>query len=132
MSKTPAVLSPMFTLRRLELAQGLVQRVQDGDSLALVQLAALAMADEDTLKLASAGNKDALGVYAAKAYDMNAEEVAALLAGFIRGSERFTLALRGLSPEEISRHMTKAAKTLRGILEIESPEESPENLADTK
>jgi hypothetical protein len=105
-----------FTLRKLELAQPLIKQMQDDDPKALAQLAALALADEQTLKLVAAGNTEALQVYVDQAYEMDSEEVAILLGNFISGSQRFKLALSGLKPEEINQLQTKKDEKLRTSL----------------
>ena len=111
-----------FSLRKLEMAMPYMEAAEKKDPKALVNLAALAMADEQTLKLVAAGNQEALKVFVDKAYEMEADEVAALLSLFIQGSQRFTLVLSGLKPEEVNQHQAAQAKILRASLDLELPE----------
>ena len=112
-----------FTLRKLELAQPLIEAAQASDPKALVKLAALALADEGTLKLYAAGSTDAMDVFVDQAYQMDSDEVATLLANFIAGSQKFSLLLRGLNPEEAKRNMSQEAMKLRAELGLSSLEE---------
>jgi len=114
-------MSEIFTLRKLELAQPLIKAMQDDDPKAFVQLAALALADETTLKLVASGNTEAMQVYQDTAYAMDSVEVATLLSGFIQSSQRFKLALSGLSGEEINQLQMKTQTSLRANLGLESP-----------
>lgn len=111
-----------FSLRKLEMAMPYMEAAEKKDPKALVNLAALAMADEQTLKLVAAGNTEALKVFVDQAYEMEADEVAALLSLFIRGSQRFTLVLSGLKPEEVNQHQVQQDKTLRDSLGLASQE----------
>jgi hypothetical protein len=111
-----------FSLRKLEMAFPHLQAAEKREPKALVNLAAIAMADEASLKLSAAGNTEALQVYIDKAYDMESDEVAALLAVFIKGSQRFTLVLSGLKPEEVNQHLAYQEKTLKESLGIQSEE----------
>lgn len=120
-----------FTLLRLELAQPVIKKVEAGEPKALSELAALAMADDRTLRLFHAGDTGALDVVQQEAYSLPADEVAALLSDFIRASVRFTLALSGLRPEEINQLQAKRTKGLRDSLGLESPAASLEPLAAT-
>ena len=113
-----------FTLRRLEMAMPLMEFAKNQDPQALVKLAALTLADEQTLKLVKAGNAEAMQVYTDQAYDMAAEEVAEALGFFIRASQRFSLRLSGLKAEEVNRHMKKLDHEMRVSLGIELQEES--------
>lgn len=115
-----------FTLRRLEMAMPLMDLAQKQDPAALVQLAALVLADEGTLKLAKAGNSESMGVYVEKAYDMEAEEIAETLGFFMRASQRFSLRLAGLKVEEVNQHLAKVAREMRESLGIISPDASPQ------
>lgn len=119
-----------FTLRKLELSQPLIEAAQASDPKALVKLAALAQADEATLKLYAAGNTDAMEVFVEKAYQMDSDEVATLLANFIFGSKKFSLLLRGLNPEEANKVMTQESQELRTSLGLALPEESAPKLAE--
>lgn len=110
-----------FTLRRLEMAMPLMDLAQKQDPQALVRLAALVLADEQTLKLTKTGNTEAMQVFMDKAYDMEAEEIAETLGFFIRASQRFSLRLAGLKSEEVQMHMAKAAREMRSSMGIESP-----------
>ena len=105
--------TPTFTLRRLEMAMPLLSDAQKNDPKALVSLAAISMADESTLKLVSAGNTESLNVYVEKAYDMPSDEVAEVLHFFMQASQRFTLVLQGLTPNEINRLVATQAEALR-------------------
>lgn len=119
--------TPGLTLRRLEMAMPLMDKAQKQEADALVQLAALCLADEQTLKLSKSGNTEAMAVYVERAYDMEAEAIAETLGFFIKASQRFSLRLAGLSPEEVQAHMTKTGMNLRTSLGIESPAESPQS-----
>ena len=120
-----------FTLLRLELAQAVIKKVEAGEPKALCELASLAMADDRTLKLFQAGDIAGMDVVVQEAYNLPAEEVAALLSDFIRASQRFTLVLSGLRPEEVNQLQTKRVKILRDSLGLGSPDVSPEPLEDT-
>jgi hypothetical protein len=121
-----------FTLLRLELAQAVIKKVEAKEPKALCELAALALADDRTLKLFHAGDTASMDVVLQEAYNMPAEEVAALLSGFIQASQRFTLVLSGLRPEEVNQLQAKRTKTLRDSLGLGSPDASPDPSADTQ
>lgn len=117
----------MFTLRKLELAMPFLQAAQEGDPKAMVNLAALNLADDATLKLMSKGNTDSFQVFVEQAYDMDDEEVAEKLANFTEASVRFSLRVSGFKPDEINKIMAKRAKTLRESQPaLQSPDESQE------
>ena len=109
--------NPTFSLRKLELSQPWLEAMSNKDAKAYVNLAALAMADEDSLKLYVAGNKDALQVFIDKAYSMEPDEVATLLGFFIAKSKRFSLILSGLSAEQVYQI---EAKVKQGLTEVVS------------
>ena len=103
----------VFSLRRLEMAMPYLNKAEMNDPKAFVMLAALYLADEQTLKLVAAGNNEALQVFIDKAYDMAGDEAAGLLSFFIKGSERFALCLSGLTPEEVNQLMSQKMTMLR-------------------
>lgn len=121
-----------FTLLRLELAQAVIKKVEAREPKALCELAALALADDRTLKQFHAGDTASMDVVLQEAYTMPAEEVAALLSGFIQASQRFTLVLSGLRPEEVNQLQAKRTKNLKDSLGLGSPDASPEPSVDTQ
>jgi hypothetical protein len=121
----------MLTLRRLEMATPIMQLAKDEDPAAFVRLAAIAMADDATLKLAAAGNEEPLQAFIDKAYDMPSEEAAEILSFFTQASQRFTLRLSGLSPEEVNQVMAQALAKLKKTLDLGSPADSPAQLEAT-
>lgn len=123
-------MSEPFTLRRFELAQPLVEQVEQKVAKAYAKLAAIILADEQTLKLVGKGNTEALSVYEDQAHDMHPEEVAVLLGSFIVLWNRFKLALNGLSLAEIDQLQSKAKKMKEQALGLESLEELPAQPAD--
>ena len=125
-------MSELFSLRKLEMAMPYLQAAESSDPKALVSLAAIALADDSSLKLIAAGNTETLTIFQDKAYDMPSDEVAALLAGFIRGSARFKLCLDGLEPEEVNQIMTMQAKKTREEKGLPSPVGSLKQQAATK
>jgi len=92
------------------------------DNKAFVQMAAISLADENSLKLFIAGNKDILQPFIDQAYDMDPEEVAKLLGFFIQGSKRFSLIVSGLSAEEVNQIQAMKTKTLKQSLGLELQE----------
>lgn len=112
-------MSNTFSLRKLELAQPWLEAALKGDQKAFVQMAALSLADEGSLKLFIAGNKDILQPFIDQAYDMDPEAVAALLSNFIAGSKRFSLIVSGLSVEEVNQLQSLKMKTLKQSLGLE-------------
>ena len=109
-----------FTLRRLELALPLVKEMEKGEPTAFVNLAAMILADDESLKLYASGNKEILKPFADRAYVMDADEVAALLAGFTSASKRFSLILSGFQPEEVNQMEAKQRLRLASLLQDDS------------
>jgi len=116
-------MSEIFNLLKLELASPLMDAMEKKDPKAIVSLAALALADNQSLKLYQAGNTDALKVFTDQVYEKPYEEVAALLQGFISASRRFTLILSGCKPEEANQIMIAAQKSFRAKMDLPSQEE---------
>ena len=114
---------PPLNLRRLEMAMPLIKVAQDPDPKAFSRLAGLALADDATIKLAAAGNMDALRIFTDQACDMPLEEVAEVLHFFTRASERFSLIVDGLRPEEVNQVMANRDQKLRVKLDLEYPAE---------
>lgn len=112
-----------FSLRKLEMAMPYLGATEQQDPKSLVSLAAIAMADESSLKLIAAGNIETLTIWQDKAYDLPSEEVAALLSNFIKGSARFKLRLDGYSPEDVNQIMTMQTEKLRLEKNLASPDE---------
>lgn len=108
-----------FSLRKLEMAMPYMDGLTKNDPKALIALAGIALADEQSLKLVAAGNQEALKVFTDKAYDMDVEEVAALLSLFTRGSQRFTLIMSGLKPEEVNQVVAQQDQKLRSSLDLQ-------------
>ena len=118
-------MSQAFTLRKLEMAMPYLATAEQQDPKSLVSLAAIAMADESSLKLIAAGNAETLQVWQEKAYDLDSEDVAALLADFISGSARFKLRLDGFSSEETNQIMAAQKKKIRADKGLALPAELP-------
>ena len=118
-------MSQAFTLRKLEMAMPYLATAEQQDPKSLVSLAAIAMADESSLKLIAAGNAETLLVWQEKAYALPSEEVAALLSDFISGSARFKLRLDGFGTEEVNQIMAMAKKKARADKDLPSQDESP-------
>ena len=112
----------VFSLRKLEMSMPFIEALKKNEPKALVQVAAIALADEQTLKLVAAGNNEALQVFVDKAYDMPSDEVAQTISFFLIGSQRFTLIQAGLKPEEVNTLMSQKSLTLRESLGIQSQE----------
>lgn len=108
-----------FTLRRLELGKPVLKKIQDGEANATAELAAIAIADEQTLKLLAAGNTDALKVFIDTVNDMDSEEVATLISVFTVKSHRYSLVQTGLKPEEVNQLQSQTQKNLRTTLGLE-------------
>ena len=106
-------MSSTFSLRKLEMAMPYLNNAENQDPKSLVSLAALALADEGSLKLIAAGNTETFQVFMDKAYDMDSDKVAALLSHFIQGSARFKMCLDGLTPEEVNQIMSLQQKKMR-------------------
>jgi hypothetical protein len=109
-----------FNLRRLELSLPLVKAMEENDPKAFVNLAAIVMADDESLKIYCAGNKEILQPFLDKAYVMDADEVAALLSGFTSASKRFSLILSGFKPEEVNLMEANQRTKLAALLQDES------------
>jgi len=99
-----------FSLRKLEMAIPLVKEVEAGNPSSFANLLSIVLADEKTLKLYAAGNKEALEVFTDEAYNMNPDDAAMALANFIKASQRFSSLLSGL-PIEVLTKMEKDRKT---------------------
>ena len=117
-----------FTLRRLEMAMPYTKAMKDGDPKAMVNLAAIVLADEDSLKLSASGNTEILKPFTDRVYAMDPFEVAALLAGFTRDSARFSSLLSGWSTEQVDQFEAMKKDKLAALLRGESPAAS----ADTQ
>jgi hypothetical protein len=118
-----------FTLRRLELAMPFTKAMQEGDPKAMVNLAAIILADESSLKIYAAGNTEVLGPFVDQVHARDPFEVAALLANFTADSARFSSLLSGLPAELLDQlEARKRAKIVASLL----PAESPAPLADTR
>jgi hypothetical protein len=111
-----------FTLRRLELGKPILERVKKGEANATAELAAIIIADEQTLKLMAAGNVDALKVFIDTVNDMDSEEVATLISVFTLKSHRYSLVRNGLNPEEVNQLQSQTRKKLRTTLGLELQE----------
>jgi len=105
-----------FSLRKLELALPFIKELETNPKM-FVNLAAIAIADETSLKLYANGNTDILDTFKDKIYEMDTEEVATLLANFTQCASKFSMILSGLSPEQIQKIMKKKATVMDSALD---------------
>lgn len=106
--------------------------MKDEDPKAYVNLVAISMIDEESLKLHCAGNPSTMQIFIDKAYSMELDEVAALLNLFTGALERFSLIRSGCSPEMVNQIEDGKKKELSKKLASLLPAESPAPLEDSK
>lgn len=106
-------MTEIFSLRKLEMALPFLQAIEKEEPKALVHLAAIALADEASLKLVDKGNAEIMDALCDQAYGLDLDEVAALLADFTVACQRFKLRVGGLRPEEVNQVLAGKMKEIR-------------------
>lgn len=106
-------MTEVFSLRKLEMAMPFLQAIEREEPKALVHLAAIALADEASLKLVDKGNTEIMDALCDQAYGLELDEVAALLADFTVACQRFKMRVSGLQPEEVNQILAEKRKEIR-------------------
>jgi hypothetical protein len=94
-----------MNLRKLEICQAILKEVASDPTRGDSYLASFLLADDESLKLYSTGNKEVMSVFVEKAMVMDPEEVATLIANFTLASSRYTLVKTGYTSEEVNQTM---------------------------